>query len=131
MGKLNNDMKGFKREPRGHRECFNEELLYELYKEKPFDNFREFRGFILKHHGVYASTSLITRIVNYQIKKYGCAKGSGNSLIPIYYGKGKSSRRRQKERLNRQNNDSTNKFLKRTDKRRSSNGHKKSNKKMD
>lgn len=124
MNQLNNDMKNFKRRAVGKREEFNEELLYELYKEKPFDNYQEFRGFIFRQHGVYASTNLINRITNYQIKKYGCRKPSGTSLIPIYLGGRKSQGRRFKEKINRQNNDKTKKFLSRTN-RRDNNGLKK------
>ena len=118
MNQLNNDMSGFKRRAVRKKEEFNEELLYELYKEKPFDNSQEFRGFIFRQHGVYASTNLITRITNYQIKKYGCRKSSGTSLIPIILGNRKSSNRRHKEKINRQNNNKTKSFLKRTDRRK-------------
>lgn len=118
MNQLNNDMRGFKRRAVGKKEEFNEELLYELYKEKPFDNSQEFRGFIFRQHGVYASTNLITRITNYQIRKYGCIKSSGTSLIPIILGSRKSSNRRHKEKINRQNNNKTKSFLKRTDRRK-------------
>ncbi len=117
MNQLNNDMSGFKRRAVRKKEEFNEELLYELYKEKPFDNSQEFRGFIFRQHGVYASTNLITRITNYQIKKYGCRKSSGTSLIPIILGNRKSSNRRHKEKINRQNNNKKS-FLKRTDRRK-------------
>ncbi len=122
MNQLNNDMKNFKRKAVGKREEFNEELLYQLYKERPFDNSQEFRGFILRHHGVYASTNLITRITNYQIKKYGSRKSSGNSLIPIFLGGRKSSNKRYKEKIKRQNAKRERKFFNRTDRRNLING---------
>lgn len=127
MNQLNNDMKNFKKRAVGKREEFNEELLYELYKEKPFDNYQEFRGFIFRQHGVYASTNLINRITNYQIRKYGCRKSSGNSLIPIIPWKRKSSNRRYKEKVNRSRNEKTKKFINRTDRRNLTNGLERNN----
>lgn len=62
-------------------EEFNEKLLYELYKEYPFDNAREIKGFIYKHHGIFPSSDLVVKITNYQINKYGQIKRSGKSLF--------------------------------------------------
>jgi len=73
------------------KEEFNETLLYELYKEYPFDNTREIRGFIYKRHGVFPSKDLIARITNYQINKYGEIKQSGkSSFIKFIHKKHKS-----------------------------------------
>ena len=63
------------------RETFNEILLYELYKEYPFDNAREIKGFIFKKHGVFPSKDLIVKITNYQIRKYGQIKSAGKNVF--------------------------------------------------
>lgn len=101
MGEINcNDwLRNEKRKskPNGEKEKFNERILYELYKEYPFNSSGELRKLLLRNYGVYVSTNLIADITNYQVRKYGQRKSNGRNVVRIYNGKRKSFHRRKKE----------------------------------
>lgn len=53
-------------------DSFNKELIYELEKDNPYNNSKEFRTKITKKYGTIDNlTNLYAKIRNYQIDKYG------------------------------------------------------------
>lgn len=72
------------------REEFGERVLFEMYKDHPFDSARDIKSFMYRKYGVKVSYNLICAITNYQIKKYGCAVRSGNDVVSIFKHKTRS-----------------------------------------
>ena len=64
------------------QEKFNEDLLFELYKDRPFDTAREIRYFVKKKYHIDCSSDLVKRIINYQINTYGQQRFTGNDPYP-------------------------------------------------
>lgn len=51
---------------------FKLNYYFQMYKDKVFNNSREFKDFFIKKHGEFQYLSeLVVRIYNYQSKKYG------------------------------------------------------------
>ena len=50
---------------------FKENIVFEEYKEKAFKRAKDFRDEVKKHYGFTPSSDLYTKIINYQINKYG------------------------------------------------------------
>ena len=61
---------------------FKEEYLFAKYKDRGFNNVNDFRKMVLGKHSISESEAnkLYTRIVRYQIKKYGTTLSSSRNL---------------------------------------------------
>ena len=57
-----------------------ERLIFELYKDKPLNSSRVFRGKIQKKFNLIDTSDLYAKIINYQLKKYGYVLENGLSL---------------------------------------------------
>lgn len=55
-------------------------LIFELYKDKPLISSRIFRGKIQKKFNLSDTRDLYTKIINYQLNKYGYVLENGLSL---------------------------------------------------
>ena len=54
-----------------------EKLIFELFKDKPLSSSRKFKCEVYKRYKINTTRDLYTRLVNYQIKKYGRMLESG------------------------------------------------------
>lgn len=61
---------------------FKEEYLFAKYKDRGFNNVNDFRKMVLSTHAISEpeANKLYTRIVKYQIKKYGTNLSSSRNL---------------------------------------------------
>ena len=56
----------------------NEELIFEMYKDRPIKNARTFKGELRKKFKNIDVSNLFVRITNYQISKFGRALMENN-----------------------------------------------------
>lgn len=61
---------------------FKEEYLFAKYKDRGFNNVNDFRSMVLSNHTISESDAnkLYTRIVKYQVNKYGTTLSSSRNL---------------------------------------------------
>lgn len=59
---------------------FKEKIIFEEYKDKAFENSSSFKKEIKDKYNYIASSDLYTRIINYQIKKYGGSLSYSNTI---------------------------------------------------
>lgn len=62
---------------------FKENIVFEEYKEKAFKKAKDFRDEVKKHYGFIPSSDLYTKIINYQINKYGTTLIGGYAIEEI------------------------------------------------
>lgn len=99
---------------------FNEGLIFELYKEKPFDSAKDMKRFIYKMYGIIPSYDLICAITNYQIRKYGCVKRSGHDITNLLMERNnrpKSFERRMKNKQRQRDEAQTKRVIRNSEKR--------------
>ena len=107
-----------------------EEFIFNIYKERELKNISALRKEIYDNYKYELTYDLYTRIVNYQIDKYGCtiqSKGETN-YVRNFLQKGKRSREYTKEAVSRK--EKLNNFIERVenekDKRKKTTKRKKS-----
>lgn len=61
---------------------FKEEYLFAKYKDRGFNNVNDFRKLVLNKHAITEAEAnkIYTRIIKYQIKKYGINLSSSQNL---------------------------------------------------
>lgn len=61
---------------------FKEEYLFAKYKDRGFNNVNDFRKLVLSKHAITEAEAnkIYTRIIKYQIKKYGTNLSSSQNL---------------------------------------------------
>lgn len=77
-------------------------LLFEVYKDKKLISSHNFKIDVNKNYGYSPSSDLYTRIVNYQIKKYGkqLTDNSRREYVKYFMEYGKTNREATKKRVN-------------------------------
>ena len=81
---------------------FKEKIIFEEYKDKAFENSSAFKKEIKDKYNYIASSDLYTRIINYQIKKYGrsisYSNATGVDFVENFTQKSPKNRKKGAER---------------------------------
>lgn len=80
---------------------FKENLIFEEYKDQPLRGARRFKADMLAKYKIQISSDLYSRLINYQISKYGMPVVPGNKIAYVKNVEKKSGkcRRHNNERL--------------------------------